>query len=298
MMSSAEVAAFRVRETGKNLFLVYLSNKTFDKIQCKQTWHARKEKSMKILAVANQKGGVGKSTLCVHLAYYALEKGLRVLLVDMDKQGSLSLSFPPETSRSDGLVASQLYRSKVEREPEVLDEGFAIVRADDGLLAIDKADNEAIRLPGRALRSFGKAFDLCIIDTPPLLGVRLMASLVAASHVLTPVSIGIYELAGVGDLLRTIHAVRTQGFNAGLKHIGILPIKTNSRSAEEKAGLDMLRRQHRESILNCVLPERAAVRKAVAMRRPVWLATRGQGHYVAAREWRAACQEIIERMGK
>lgn len=251
---------------------------------------------MKILTVANQKGGVGKSTLCVHLACYAREKGLRVLLVDMDKQGSLSLSFPP-VGRACGLVASQLYR-KTDREPEMLDEGFAIIRADDGLLAIDKADNEAIRLPGRALRPLGKAFDLCIIDTPPLLGVRLMASLVAASHVLTPVSIGIYELAGVGDLLRTIYAVRNQGFNPALKHIGILPIKTNSRSAEEKAGLDMLRQRHQGNIFRCVLPERAAVRKAIALRRPVWLATKGQGHYLAAREWRAACQEIMERMDK
>ena len=61
---------------------------------------------MKTLSVANQKGGVGKSTLAVHLAYAALESGMRVLLVDMDKQGSLSLSFPPVTDAMPGLVAS------------------------------------------------------------------------------------------------------------------------------------------------------------------------------------------------
>ena len=253
---------------------------------------------MKILAVANQKGGVGKSTLCVHLAYAAREAGLRVLLVDMDKQGSLSLSFPPAEGATPGLLASGLYVSEPSGEPERIEDGLAIVRADNGLLAIDKAENEVIRHPGRALRAFADQFDLCIIDTPPLLGVRLMASLAAADYVLTPVSVGLYELAGVGDLLRTIHVVRTQGFNPALKHIGILPVKTNTRSSEERAGLDMLRQHYGDVILKSMLPERAAVRKAVALRRPVWIGTKGQGHLVAGHEWRAACNEVLGRMAK
>ena len=109
---------------------------------------------------------------------------------------------------------------------------------------------------------------------------------------------GLYELAGVGDLLRTIHVVRTQGFNPRLKHIGILPVKTNTRSSEERAGLDMLRQHYGDVILKSMLPERAAVRKAVTLRRPVWQSTKGQGHLVAGHEWRAACNEILGRMGK
>ena len=254
---------------------------------------------MKILAIANQKGGVGKSTLAVHLAYAARDAGLRVLLVDMDKQGSLSLSFPAANGAAPGMVASALYRPPADGdEPEHIEPGLSILRADNALLAIDKAENEVIRLPAKALARLAPQYDLCVIDTPPLLGVRLMAALAAADYVLTPVSVGLYELAGVSDLLRTIHVVRTQGFNPRLRHIGILPIKTNTRSREERAGLDMLRQHYGDAILKSMLPERAAVRKAVALRRPVWQGTKGQGHLVAAHEWRAACDEVLGRMVK
>ena len=254
---------------------------------------------MKILAVANQKGGVGKSTLTVHLAYAAMEAGLRVLLVDMDKQGSLSLTFTATEGAAPGLVASRLYDAEPNGEqPQVINDRLAIIRADNALLAIDKAENQVIRRPGQALRRFAKGFDLCLIDTPPLLGVRLMASLAASDYVVTPVSVGLYELAGVADLMQTIHVVRTQGFNPRLKHVGILPMKTNNRSTEEREGLATLRQRYGAAILPEVLPERAPVRKAIAKRVPVWVGTGGEGHLKAAHEWRAACESVLGRIAK
>lgn len=254
---------------------------------------------MKTLAVANQKGGVGKSTLTVHLAYAAMEAGLRVLLVDMDKQGSLSLTFPAQVPGAGGVVASELYAEQASGKPlERISDSLAIIRADNGLLSIDKAENQVIRRPGQALRQFGQDFDLCLIDTPPLLGVRLMGSLAAADYVVTPVSVGLYELAGVADLMQTIHVIRTQGFNPRLRHVGILPMKTNNRSTEEREALASLRERYGAAILPEVLPERAPVRKAIAKRRPVWVATRGEGHLKAGQEWRAACESILGRMGQ
>lgn len=254
---------------------------------------------MKILSVANQKGGVGKSTLTVHLAYAALEAGLRVLLVDMDKQGSLSLTFPAAPGAAPGLLASKLYAGEPGSEqPQAITDKLAIIRADNGLLSIDKAENQVIRRPGAALLRFAKDWDLCLIDTPPLLGVRLMASLAASDYVVTPVSVGLYELAGVADLMQTIHVIRTQGFNPRLRHVGILPVKTNNRSIEERQALAALRERYGAAILPEELPERAPVRTAIAKRRPVWVATKGDGHLKAAKEWRAACQSVLERIGK
>lgn len=252
---------------------------------------------MKILAIANQKGGVGKSTLSVHIAYAAIEAGLRVLLVDMDKQASLSLSFPAPANAEPGLLASRLYVSgAMEARPQVLNEHLGIIRADNALLSIDKAENEVIRQPGQALRQFAADYDLCVIDTPPLLGIRLMASLAAADYVLTPVSIGLYELAGVADLMQTIHVVRTQGFNPRLIHIGILPMKVNSRSTDARQALSKLQQQYGAIIFKEALAERAPVKKAISMRRPVWTHTSGEGHLKAAHEWREACAAILSRL--
>ncbi len=254
---------------------------------------------MKILAVANQKGGVGKSTLTVHLAYAAIEAGMRVLLVDMDKQGSTSLTFPATPGATPGLLASQLFGSEASAAvPEVLSDRLSIIRADDALLAIDKAENQVIRRPGQALRRLADGYDLCLIDTPPLLGIRLMSSLTACDFVVTPVSVGLYELAGVADLIHSIHVIRTQGFNPRLRHVGILPMKTNNRSKEEREALTALRERYGAAILPEVLPERAPVRKAIAQRRPVWVGTKGQGHMLAAQEWRAACSSVLQRIGK
>jgi chromosome partitioning protein len=258
---------------------------------------------MRVLAIANQKGGVGKSTLTVHLAYAALEAGKSVLLVDLDKQGSLSLTFTAPEGIAPGLVASRLFdvNSKALEGagncPEIISEKLSIIRGDNGLLTIDKAENNVIRLPGQFLRRFADKYDLCLIDTPPLLGVRLMAALSAADFVLTPVSVGLYELAGVADLMQTIHVVRTQGFNPRLKHIGILPVKINNRSTEERGGLAELREVYGNAILPETLPERAPVRKAIALRRPVWFGTKGSGHLLAAGEWRAACKSVLTRIG-
>lgn len=250
---------------------------------------------MKTLTIANQKGGVGKSTLCAHLAWAAHEQDLRVLLVDMDKQGSLSMTWPRAAEGSaEALRASQLYGPQTPAAPEQLAEGLAIIRADDGLLALDGAGIEVATKPRQALQRLGQDFDLCLIDTPPALGLRLFASLVAADSVLVPTAIGRYELAGVGELLASIERVRQGGHNPRLSLLGVLLMKTNSRSTVQRQAMPMLRKQLGNALLPYELAERAAVRAAIARGRPVWLGTKGQGHLTAAREWRTACKAIID----
>lgn len=246
---------------------------------------------MKTLAVANQKGGVGKTTLSLHIAQYAAERGKRVLIVDLDPQGSLSLYF----RATSGLRASSLFSDDASAElPFRAGENISILRADDSLMTVDKASNAIIDVPRKALRVFEHDYDLCVIDTAGALGVRMDSALAIANYVITPVSVGLFELSAVAGLLKAIQKVKTSGMNPKLKHIGILPMKTNTRSAEEKRGLEELRTKYGAAILPHVLMERAAVKNAVAARLPVWGKVRGVSHQRAADEWMGACETILK----
>ncbi|KWF77607.1 hypothetical protein WL93_26720 [Burkholderia diffusa] len=256
---------------------------------------------MRTLAVVNQKGGVGKSTLTVHLAYAAAEAGLRVLLVDFDKQGSLSLSFTPVNGNDSGLLASSLFSADaISVAPEIIDERLAIIRADDTLSLLNGGVADAEKRPAHHLRSLAEQFDLCLIDTPGAIGFNppmTVAALVAADAVVCPFSVGLYESKGLADLWGYLKSIRTPAYNPRLRLMGLLPSKVNTKSREEREALDELRAQFGAVILPGMLAERTAVKQAIMRRRPVWKNTKGAGHLAAAKEWRAVCNHILGNLG-
>ncbi len=256
---------------------------------------------MKILAVANQKGGVGKSTVCVGTAYAAIESGKRVLLVDFDRQGSLSTSFLSTDSDNENVTtASQLFAENTIIHPEVISPELSILRADDTLSLLSGVNQEGIKRPARYLKELSRNYDVCIIDTPGVLGLNppmTIAALVAANAVVCPFGVGLYEGKALSDLWEYLGSVRTNGYNPKLRLMGLLPSKVHTSSREEMEALDGLRAQFGKVILPLILGERASVKQAIAKRKPVWKGTRGAGHLKAANEWRAATQYILSDLG-
>lgn len=257
---------------------------------------------MRTLAIANQKGGVAKSTLAAHIAYAAVEAGLRVLLVDFDKQGSLSVSFPPVEGGTPGLLASSLFSSTApEGEPEVLDDNLAIIRADDTLSMLSAGASGAEKRPAQNLRRFAGRYDICVIDTPGAIGFNppmTVAALVAADAVLCPFSVGLYEAKALRDLWDYIKSIKTPAYNPRLRLMGLLPSLINTQSKQELAALEQLRQSPiGKSILPGILAKRSAVKQAIMRRQPVWKNTRGAGHLAAANEWRAVCAHILADLG-
>lgn len=258
---------------------------------------------MRTLAVVNQKGGVGKTTLAVHLGYAAVEAGLRVLLVDLDTQSSLSLSFPTIDGAEPGLLASSLYSADgvTHQEPEILGEKLAIIRADDKLALLNGSVEGVAKRPARSLRRFADQYDLCLIDTPGGLGFNppmTVSALVAADAVVCPVSIGLYEGKALADLWTYLKQIKTPAYNPTLRLMGLLPSKVNTKSPEERHALENLRAKMGPVILPGMLAERTAVKQAIMRRRPVWKNTRGAGHLSAAKEWRAVCNHILGMLGE
>lgn len=256
---------------------------------------------MKILAVANQKGGVGKSTFTVHLAYAAMEHGLRVLLADFDKQGSLSLTFPAPAGVSSGMVSSMLFDAKpTGMRPQVINPNLSIIRADGDVLGRLLGTGDGIeRRPGQHLRAFASEFDLCLLDTPGSLGFNppmTIGALVAADAVVCPFTVGLYEADALKDLWEYLQAIK-RGPNPRLRLLGLLPSKVNTKSREEREALDSLRAELGDMVLPYMLAERVAVKQATMRRVPVWRGTRGAGHLKAAQEWREACHGVLGNLG-
>lgn len=255
---------------------------------------------MKIIAIVNQKGGVGKTTKATHLVYRARELGKRVLLVDLDRQGNFSQSFPAKKPPTPAALSVGLFGSGTV-QPEILEEGMAILRADESLSMLDGSNSQASKLPAARLRELAADYDVCVIDTPGVLGFNppmTIAALIAADAVVCPFGVGIYEAKALGDLWKYLRAVREKGYNPGLRVLGLLPSKVNTSSREEKALLAELRAGFGDKILPHILGERAAVKQAIAKGRPVWKGVRGAGHKVAAQEWLDATTYILQELEK
>jgi chromosome partitioning protein len=253
---------------------------------------------MKTLAVVNQKS-VGKTTLVFHLGSAAADfHNLRVLFVSLDAQGSLELVLPRQEGAAPAMHASELFAEDAPTTPlEYLTERVAIIRADPAMFDLDTAGEEFIKRPGKNLRHFADDFDVCIIDTPGRICMPLNAALAAADAVLCPTSMGLFEMAALADLWKFIQAVKKKGFNPRLRMMGILPNKINTKSKEELQGLADLRMQFGTAIMPFMLKESAAVKQATMRRRPVWMATKGAGHYAAALEWKSVCNDILVNLG-
>ena len=257
---------------------------------------------MQILAVINQKGGAGKTTLASHVGQAAVEAGKRTLFVDLDPQGSLSLSHPAADGAAAGLTASMLFSTEAsELRPERLGDLLALVRADSTLSRLSGNVAGAEKRLAANLRRFADDYDVCVIDTPGAIGFNppmTVSALVAADAVICPFAVGLYEGRALADLWEYLKVIKTAAYNPRLRLMGLLPSKINTRSPEEVAALDDLRKQFGPIIVPGMLAERAAVKKAVMNRRPVWKNTKGAGHLAAAREWRSVCSYILGNLGE
>jgi chromosome partitioning protein len=182
---------------------------------------------MRIIAIANQKGGCGKTTTAVNLSVAFTKKGHRVLLIDLDPQGhaTLGLGFDPE------VMDKTIY--DVMTNPQVPITTVAVGTKIDGLwlvpsnILLSGAEVDLAPVQNReyilsnALNCASNSFDLCIIDCSPSLGLLTLNALVASSEVIIPVQAHYYALEGLKQLLGTISIVRER-FNPGLKIRGIL----------------------------------------------------------------------------
>jgi chromosome partitioning protein len=249
---------------------------------------------MKTLVIANQKGGVGKTTLLVHMAHYAAEAGSRVLVIDLDSQRNSTGSLAGFAS---GIPASALFAPKLIELPRMAEARITVIGADPGLLEVDRAKTEVIQtFVDHICGISGSAqFDLCLLDTAPALGVRMVAAVAAATHVISPIELQAYSIAGITAMLKTIYGIR-QKLNPALQVIGMLPSRVNSHSPAQKANLVSLLQKYPELVVHRAILLRTSIGEAASEKKPVW-AMRKTSAREAGREMREISAHLIERMG-
>lgn len=243
------------------------------------------------LAVANQKGGVAKTTTVASLGAALAARGRAVLVVDMDPQGSLtfSLGHDPESMESS---VHEVLVGDTGVEEVLLDtsEGMSLVPA-----TIDLAGAEALLLmrPGRehalrrALEPVAERFDVILIDCPPSLGVLTLNGLTAADEVIVPLQCETLAHRGVGQLLRTVTEVQAIT-NPQLTMLGVLPTLYDARTTHSRDVLADITDRYGLSVLDPPIPRTVRFAEASASGASVLSSRKNKGS--------AAYQELAENL--
>lgn len=226
---------------------------------------------MAVIAVANQKGVVGKTTTTINLAAYMAKQGARTLLVDLDPQANSTSGLgidnrSVEVSIGDALFdPSQIGPARVETEHY----GLQLVPAGRTLA---NAEVDLVQELGREYR-LQKAleqtdYDYVFIDCPPALGLLTVNALSAADYVLVPVQAEYYALEGLSQLMETISRIRA-ALNPGLEMLGIVITMYDSRTQLSKQVEDEIQRYFPGKLFNTTIPRNVRLAEAPSFGRPI-----------------------------
>ena len=249
----------------------------------------------KIIAVANQKGGVSKTTTSVNLAAYLAAKQQKVLLVDCDPQGNASSGYGIEKSALDQTiyqvlidnVAVKTVIQPTEFKVDVLPANIELAGAEVELVA---AISRETRLK-RALDTVKAAYDYIIIDCPPSLGLLTLNSLAAADSVLMPIQCEFYALEGVSQLMNTIELVRNN-LNPSLEIEGVVMTMYDSRTKLAEQVVAEVRENFGDVVYKTMIPRTVRLSEAPSYGQPIiYYDKRSKGADV----YRNLAEEVIAR---
>lgn len=210
-----------------------------------------------IYAIAQQKGGVGKTTSTINLGASLAQRGNRVLLVDLDPQGALSAGLGTDPLKL-GETVYDVLRSTypMERVIRETSSGCWLAPANIDLAA---SELELVSEPGREtilkekLAPLHDRFDYILLDCPPSLSLLTLNALAAASRVIIPVQTQYFALRGMDLLLRTIDKVRAR-INPSLRITGILPTMYDGRTTHAREVVEELRTTYGEQVFTTLIP--------------------------------------------
>jgi chromosome partitioning protein len=249
-----------------------------------------------VISVTNQKGGVGKTTTAVNLAYYLAKMGKKTLLIDFDPQGNATSGLGFDKQKLTATMADVIMRTKTLDEIVVATTYKNLfVAPTTPLLAnteveLAQADQRFSRLKSAIDDSKGE-YDMIIIDNPPSLSLLTVNGLIAAKYVLLPVQTEFYALEGLGQLLETMKLVR-KGMNPILELLGVLPTMIDGRTTLSGQVYAEIKKHFPGKVFNTVIPRNIRLAEAPSHGLPVGVYDKFSK---GARAYKALAKEVIER---
>ncbi|HET6499116.1 MAG TPA: AAA family ATPase [Coriobacteriia bacterium] len=250
-----------------------------------------------VLAVVNQKGGVGKSTTAVNLSACLGELGWRVLLVDLDPQGNATSGYGLNRNQRsqciyDALLGDEPIESLI--EPVAIEHVFAVpatIQLAGAEIELVSAMSRETRLKSVLAPVLGD-FDLVIIDCPPSLGLLTVNALTAAQGLIIPIQCEYYALEGLSKLLDSVRLVRAH-LNPQLEVFGVVMTMYDMRTKLSQQVVDEVREYFDGKVFDSLIPRSVRLSEAPSFGQPVTLYDpSGKG----AQAYRALAKEVIERV--
>ena len=255
---------------------------------------------MKVIAIANQKGGVGKTTTSVNLGCALAQSGKRILLIDLDPQGNATSSFGLQDLAGESLYEALIGDAPIADKilPTRLD-GMFIIPADLDLagaeIEIARMDNHLTRLtetlaPLRA----DATFDFVLLDCPPSLGILMTNALAAADELLTPIQCEFFALEGLVKIVRVVEQIRNSGANDRVEIAGIVMTMFDRRTNLSPQVVAEVRAHFGARVYETVIPRTVRLSEAPSFGQSIFeYAPNGSG----ALAYRALADEFLRRQG-